>query len=108
METSALVATCTVAVSVLLARLGSGVAELTWATSVSGPKARPEARATVTVMLAVAGAAMVPRLHKTWPVPGVHDPTEGLADTRVVPVGSESVTAVDTAGDGPALVTVKV
>jgi hypothetical protein len=59
-------------------------------------------------MLAVAEPARVPRLHETCPAHGVHDPTEGVADTRVVPVGRESVTAVDTAGDGPALLTVKV
>ena len=50
----------------------------------------------------------MPRLQEICPVPGVQDPTDGVADTSVVPAGRLSVTVVDTAGDGPALLTVSV
>jgi hypothetical protein len=94
--------------SVLFARLGSAVEEVTRATSVSGPGARPEASRTVTVTVVTDETATVPRLQETWPDPAVHEPTDGTAEIRVVPAGMVSVTPTESAGEGPALVTVNV
>jgi len=62
---------------------------------------------TVKATVAVAGLARVPRLQVTVPVP-LHVPWLGVAETKLTPPGSVSVTDTSVAALGPLFVTVMV
>ena len=99
-----LVVTVTVDVEELLAGFGSVVAEETRAVFATGPS-EPVLR-TMSTTVAELLAAMVPREQMTVFVPE-QEPTDGVAETNVVPAGRTSVTFTLTAGLGPAFATVR-
>jgi hypothetical protein len=96
--------TVVVAVALLFAVLGSEVVELTVAVFESGAAA---VGVTTIVTVAEAPEASVPRLHVTVAVPE-QEPTDGVADTKVTPAGSVSLTLTAAAALGPALAAVSV
>ena len=93
----------TVAVLLLLAGFGSGVAAVTFALLLTGPNSSP----VVTPRLIVADApvASVPSVQITVVVP-LHDPCEGVTKTKVTLAGNTSVTLTPVDGPGPLLATV--
>ena len=101
-ERSACVFTVVVCVEVLLEGVGSGVVLVTVATLVRLPETLLLTVA-VRVMVAEAPAARVPMVH----VGALHCP-EGLALTKVRPVGSTSLTETLWASEVPLLVTTMV
>ncbi len=103
---SAIGVTAVTAVAELFAPLGSAVVEATVAVLDTDAGAAPVTVATIETV-ALAPLASVPRLHVTVVVP-VQVPTLGVADTKVKPAGSVSVTVTAAAGEGPALETVMV
>jgi len=106
-DKSATAVTVVVAVALLLFGCGSAVAAETVAVFVRLPLA---AGRTTMSTPAVAPPGKTPRSQVTVVVPE-HDPTLGVADTRVAPAGSGSVTVtalvVDGPDDVPLLATVK-
>jgi len=107
----AALATTSEAVALLLALLGSVVAELIVAVSmIVVPAEVPAVTFTITGKLAVPGAKLV-FVQVIVPVPPtagtVHDQPDGtgLSDTKVVFAGIVSVKLADVAAPGPAFVT---
>src|SRR5439155_1115602 len=111
---SAAVATVVVAVDVLLPGVGSVVLLETFAVlDKVEPLASLALTLTTRVKVALAPAARVAAVVVTVPVPptvGVVDvkPTGAVKDTKVVPVGTASVSATLCASLGPVLVRVRV
>src|SRR5712692_3434677 len=106
MERFATGVTVVVTVELLLAALGSGVAELTVAVLVMVP---PAAGAfTVMVMLGAAPTASEAAVQVTVPDDWLQVHPVPLALTKVTPAGSVSATETDVAGSGPALLTASV
>jgi hypothetical protein len=91
----------------LFAPLGSVVEEATLAVF-ERSEVREETTCTTSVTVAVAPFAMSPIEHVTTPAACPHEPTEGVAETKVVPAGTVSVTTVLVAVEGPPLWTVSV
>jgi hypothetical protein len=104
-ETSALAVTLVFDVEVLLARFGSVVVEETVAVLTTAPAEL--GLTTTSVIVGVAPTATVPREQVTVVVPE-QDPTDGVADTNVVPAGRTSVTVTPAAELGPAFPTARV
>jgi hypothetical protein len=103
-ERSALAVRFVVAVELLFAELESAVAEETVAVF---EMLAPAFAFTTREIVGEAPLLTVPRLQVTVLVPE-QDPTEGVADTKVVPAGRTSVTLTLAALLGPALFTVMV
>ena len=94
-----------VALAELLARLMSVAAELTLAVLVIEPWL---CGTTLIETLALPPFAIVPRSQVTVPDACAQVPCEGVAETKVTPAGSVSVSCVDVALDGPAFWVVSV
>jgi hypothetical protein len=93
------------ALAALLTRTGSAVVADTLAWFVIVP---PEDGTTLISTLAFAPFAMVPSGHVTVPADCEQLPCAEVADWKVTPLGSVSVTDTPVAADGPALLTPKV
>jgi hypothetical protein len=106
MDRSAAAVTVVVAVALLFALLGSASVAVTLAVLVIVPL---EVGALTTIVtVADPALAIVPRLHVTVPLACVHVPWVAVADTKVTPEGSVSVTVTPLAPLGPALLTLTV
>jgi hypothetical protein len=91
-------------VEVLLARFGSGVVEETVAVLETVPGVLELLTTSTTVATPLANT--VPREQLTVLVPE-QDPTDGVAETSVVPAGSVSLTVTPAAKLGPAFATAR-
>ena len=97
--------TVVVEVAELLPAAGSGVDVVADAVlEITLPLATDGPTCTTRVIVADAPAAMDPNEHVTDVVPA-HEPSDGMAETYVVPAGSASLTVASRAFDGPLLVT---
>src|SRR5262249_26463266 len=63
---------------------------------------------TVSVIVALPCAARLPTAHVTVPALFAQESGDDVAETKVIPAGSWSLTVTPVAGDGPLLVTVNV
>ncbi|GAA1850045.1 hypothetical protein GCM10009714_34730 [Microlunatus capsulatus] len=100
--------TVVVAVALLLAGVGSAVAEVTEAVLSTEVPVKDAATVARTVTVALAEGASVPTAQTTvWPL-AEQLPWLGSVLTRVVPSGRVSVMLVEAADDGPALSAVRV
>ena len=105
-DKSADVFTAVVAVAELFAELGSVVVVVAVAVFVIVlPAAAAGSTWTTGAIVAEPPAGIVPRVHVTVVVPA-QVPCDGVAETKLVPVGTTSVNDTPSALDGPALVTV--
>ena len=94
--------TVVLAVALLLPATGSHEAEATLAVLLTAP---PGVTVTTRVTVAVPGLLRVPRLQVTVLVP-LHVPWLGVAETKLAPLGSASVTDTSVAAFGPLFVAV--
>src|SRR3989449_1800392 len=94
--------TVVLAVALLLAVTGSDEQEATLTVVLTVP---PGVAVTTKVTVAVAELLMVPRLQMTVLVP-LHVPWLGVTETKLIPLGSASLTDTSVAGFGPLFVTV--
>ena len=108
MTRSAAVATPTVEPAVLSCGLGSSVSVVALATSVSDVSVELAGTCTTTVTVAVVPFASVPSWQSTVPLACVQLPALGVAETKVTPGGSASLTCTLAAAFGPLLRTVMV
>ena len=101
-ETSALCTTGVLMVDELLARLGSGVVEVTLAVLVTEPVVLGSVTTSADTVK-VAPAGMVPRSQVPTPAIRLQDPPVVEASMIVTPAGMGSVKVTPWASDGPAL-----